>query len=492
MLRKVQLTAALILIGILSFVCVNRCGLFRILVQNRRVMLNEQWITHIIEKKYAAAEVELLAVSNIYTGVSIKRTERSGDIIVRIAGLPDTALDITVDNHRLRVDEKDIWHRAIRRVSDDRDWGWYIDADITIEIPKDVRLTEMEFDIQSAVQLNDIEAGFVRINDTDGTAFTARCCRFDTLDSAGNIVMDIADTDIRKRLILNSHNRNIHLKNISAPVAEITAGNSAFHADNITFDELVCRVENGSCKVTGTVTKNAAISTEHGAVSLKLHTETVAETVSVRSSGGSISLGQLAAQTADIKSQYGSIRLDRIRFDTLECRADSGAISLNGIITKRADITSINGSIMIDLHDEPVAEHIKMRTQYGSISAKNISAAAADIQVDNGSFKGDNCTLTDLSATVGSSLSFNGDLSGTNRLTSRYGSIILTLIKPESEYAIASGRKREGTTAAAVGNITIERSSQSPEEFPIIAGSANAPNKLFLSADNGKITIRTK
>ena len=492
MLKKVQLTIALLLIILLCFAFANRWGIFRLLTGKSRVLINEQWIAHTVEKKYPAAEVSSLDIFTNYSAVTVKRTAVDGNIIVRTTGLPDTAIEFIIADGRLRIEEADVWSRQIRRFSDDRYREWYIASYITVEIPESVHLTELQFDIQSSVQADNIEADSVQINGIGGNTFRMRQCRFGTLYSSGNSNLHISDTAIQQQLSLHSINGNIKLKNLSVPSADITAENGSLYAEKIAFDELLCKMESASCKITGSISKTAVITTEYGNVALELDETAAAEKIAVHSNNGHVMLKGLAAQTADIQSDYGNIRLNNARFNTLHCRTDSGTIHLNGSVTEAAEVISSNGSISIDLNSVPVAEHIKLQTQYGSITAKNLLAAAADIETDNGNADCTNCTVTDLTAVAGGTLSFTGDLNGTNRLTSTYGNIAVTLKRPEAEYAIAAGRRNNETMRTAVENMTIERSAPASEDFSFIAGSANAADKLFLSADNGKIIVKTK
>ena len=141
MLKKVQLTFALLLIVLLCFALVNRWGLFHLLTGKSRVLINEQWTAHTVEKKYPAAEVSALNIFTTYSAVTVKRMAVDGNIIVRTTGLPDTAIEFIIADGRLSIDEADVWNRQIRRFSNDRYREWYITSDITVEIPENVHLT---------------------------------------------------------------------------------------------------------------------------------------------------------------------------------------------------------------------------------------------------------------------------------------------------------------------------------------------------------------
>lgn len=196
MLKKVQLTIALLLIVLLCFALVNRWGLFHLLTGKSRVLINEQWTAHTVEKKYPAAEVSALNIFTTYSAVTVKRMAVDGNIIVRTTGLPDTAIEFIIADGRLSIDEADVWNRQIRRFSNDRYREWYITSDITVEIPENVHLTELQFDIQGSVQADNIEADSVQINDINGNTCRMRQCRFGTLYSSGSSNLHISDTAI--------------------------------------------------------------------------------------------------------------------------------------------------------------------------------------------------------------------------------------------------------------------------------------------------------
>ncbi|MEL3907222.1 MAG: DUF4097 family beta strand repeat-containing protein [Treponema sp.] len=417
--KRLQFALACIVLGCMCIIAVNRCNFRPFLRWTHRTPLNKEWLGYRTEKKYTALEIQGIEVVNAFSKTFVTQTGASDTIVVRTRGLPNEAMNISLNDGVLRIEEKDVWSRGLLREDFSSGWfshwydDWYMDAAIIIEVPKDKRFTAMQFDLQRSAELDLVEAEAVTVRGDGSPTFKARYCTFGTVTSQGEIRVDMADTALKSRCTLASKDGSIILKAVTAPAVEISSADGRFQAERIDFDELRCRMEDGSCRIDGT-------------------------------------------------------------------------------IKKKIDIISDDGSVALDLNGTAIAEFLSIRSGDGSITVKNVSAPQADITTEDGQIKMQQCDLHNLTAQAYNSISFDGDLSGICQFTSRNGNIRLLLQKAENDYAISSLTSNTSGTVRAVGNITIENTSKTAETLPVIAGDPNASNKLILSAEEGKITIKTK
>lgn len=497
MSKKLQYAVACILLGFVCLISVNRCTIRPFLRWSRRVPLNKEWLGYRTEKPYAAADVQSIHVANVLTKIFVRRTGASDAIIVHTRGLPDEAVEITLNGGVLCIVEKDAWSSGAFRknLSSDLFDDWYMDADISIEVPKGKLLTSMQFDLHHTAELYSVESDTVTVLGSGSPTFTAQYCTFGTVTTEREIRIDMSDTVLKSRSTLASKDGSIILKAVTAPAVEISSTDGSFQAERISFDELVCRMEDGSCRIDGAVTQRVDIVSEDGSVRLDLNGTAIAGPLLIRSNDGSVTMENIIAPAAHIQTKDGSIRMEHVRFDTVQCHVHDGSIRLNGYITKNAELTTNNGSINANFNQSSIAEKLHLYSRDGSIITKDVSAPQADIQTEDGQIKMQHCVLHNLTVQAYNNISFDGDLGGYCRLTSRNGNIRLQLQKSEDEYAISSvtgSLGNSGGKVRSIGNITIENTSQTVEMHPIIAGNPASPNKLILSAEDGKITITTK
>lgn len=493
MSKKIQCALALIIVGAACLLTAVRCSSFRWLHfgwRRQGILLNEQWVDRRTEADYETGGIVQLAVTNTVSPVRIIRNTKSGVITVKTAGLPDTAIEVSSKDGILSVTEEDIRRWIQRRVSY-RYRDWYIDSEITVAVPDTLQLTDIRLAAEAPLQMENIKADSVQISGSASPSFTVRQCRFRTL--FGKMIdarMEMRNAAIDERIVFHSEDGSILLYDVKAPSAEFTTDDGRIQVTRIACDELVCRTADGSVTVNGTVTKKADISSGDGSLSLNLEGSALTEQLKLYTKDGSITLKNLSAPSADIETGDGRIRTENVSFNTVRCRSGDGSIGFSGIVTDTADFSTGSGSITADLSQCERTAKLLLHSKDGSITLKNATAASAELTTNDGSCTAERCFLTDARIEASNIIRLDGDLNGTCRLTSKDGDIRLSLNGTENDYAIASGRRKDGSTV--VGNITIKRSTQSAENFPIVAGSADAPNKLFLSADNGNIHIKTQ
>ena len=489
--KKRQSALLFILAGIMCFAAAVRCSSFRWAGFGRRsgILINEQWVGHRTEADHEAEGISKLDVTNVLTPVHIIRNKKSRVITVKIVGLPDTAVKVSSKDGIFNVTEKDI--RRLLRSIFDRRGNWYIDSDITVAVPPEILLSEIRLNTAASVQMENIKADSVQISGVDASAIMIRQCNFRSLSGkTDDSRMEMRNSTVQDKLVFSTEDGGILIKDVSAPSAEYKTQDGNIQADRVSFDELICHTGDGSIAINGTIAKKADVTSRDGHISLDLQGAVLAEKLAVYTRDGSIALKALSVPLAEIETGDGRIRMGNVSFETVRCRSEDGSIGFAGEVKHTADFSTGDGSITADMSKSKRIEKLILHTKDGHIILKNATAASADIKTEDGSCTAERCFLTDAHIEASGNIQVDGDLCGACRLTSKDGNIVLNLSGAESDYAIASGCNTKGATV--IGNLTLESATQSSENVPIVAGSASAPNKLFLFAEDGKITIKTK
>lgn len=187
----------------------------------------------------------------------------------------------------------------------------------------------------------------------------------------------------------------------------------------------------------------------------------------IKNSFGDIRLEDAQAKSADIRSNNGTIDLERITVENdIIVRSDFGSLSLQEVTAKSYDLKTKNGKINMDGGENEIIAH----SDFGSVTILNAKDATLDLSSKNGA------------------VSFSGSLgNGPHTLHSDFGNIKVTL---PSDSAFDLDLETDFGKITSSFSITMNGSEMDSQHWHGTVNGGGA--SLAIDTKNGNITLSSK
>ncbi len=126
--------------------------------------------------------------------------------------------------------------------------------------------------------------------------------------------------------------------------------------------------------------------TQVGKIDLAFAEVEAFESVRIQSSTGNITLKNLdVAADFEVKTQTGSMDLDKITCQDLEAMVSTGKMTLENIAANALDLTNSTGKIQVS--DSVIANDVNAQNSMGDIVMTRVTASAFDLESSTGSIE---------------------------------------------------------------------------------------------------------
>lgn len=205
-------------------------------------------------------------------------------------------------------------------------------------------------------------------------------------DGYGNVTVETADANT---FIINAESGDVNVKNLKAQTASLNTDYGRFQMDSSTVTDLTVNNESGEGKVNDLTAEKVSMNFAYGNMSLK---DITTDSLNLYSESGKISVENLAgsgknklAKSMVLGAEYGEIYLTNVETSYLEISSESGNIEGNLITaaeakmdidygecdmkqftSKKVDVDSESGDIVLVMTGKEDEYDISMITDYGS------------------------------------------------------------------------------------------------------------------------------